>query len=101
MTLVNFVLLYSNFWLSLAASVLSLVTFQTGTYVVYNRDLDVGVLVVKIIVLLIWLVVTLGLIHKFKLMVGDKFTELRDAVVDSEGLLHNSTEGIVVLNETH
>ena len=71
MTMANFVLLYSNFWLSLAASLLSLVTFQTGTYVVYARDLEVDVLVSNIIVLLIWLVLTLGLIHKFTLMVAD------------------------------
>jgi len=101
MTLVNFVLLYSNFWLALVASVLSLVTFQTGTYVVYARDLEVTVLVANVIVLLLWLVLTLGLIHKFTLMVADQFTKLRDAVMDTKGLLHNSTEGIVVLDETH
>ena len=83
MTMANFVLFYSNFWLSLATSVLSLVTFQTGTYVVYARDLDVGVLAANIIVLLTWLVLTLGLIHKFILMVGDRFTELRDTIMDS------------------
>lgn len=101
MTVVNFVLLYSNFTLSLIASVLSLVTFQTGTYVVYARDLNVGVLVGNIFVLLIWLVLTLGLIHKFTLTVCDQFTELRDAVMDTKRLLHNTTEGVVVLNENH
>lgn len=101
MTLVNFVLLYRNFWLALVASMLSLATFQTGTYLVYVRDIDGGVLAANIIVLLIWLVITLGLIHKFTLTVSDKFAELRDGIMDTKRLLHNTTEGVVVLNESH
>ena len=99
LTLVNYVLLYSSYKWSLLVSVLSLATFQTGSYLVYTRDLDVSHMVGHICVLLVWLVISLGLIHKLTLTIGASFTELKDAEKDNRILLNNVSEGVIVLNE--
>ena len=99
LTLLNYILLYSNFKWSLLVSALSLATFQTGSYLVYTRDLDISHLVGHICVLLVWLVISLGLIHKLTLTIGTNFTELKDAEKDNRRLLDNVSEGVIVLSE--
>ena len=100
LTLVNYILLYSNFKWSLLVSVLSLVTFQTGSYLVYARELAPGQLALHISTLLVWLVISLGLIHKLTLTINASFTELNDAEKDNRKLLQNVSEGIIVLSES-
>ena len=99
LTLVHYILLYSNFKWSLLVSLLSLVTFQTGSYLVYTRDLEVSHLFAHTCTLLVWLVISLGLIHKLTLTIGVSFTELKDAERDNRRLLQNVSEGVVVLSE--
>jgi len=99
LTLVNYMLLYSSFKWSLLVSALSLATFLTGNYLVYARDLEVGYLVAQICILLVWLVISLSLIHKLTLTVGTSFIELKDAEKDNRRLLQNVSEGVIVLNE--
>ena len=74
-------------------------TFQTGSYLVYTRDLEAGHMVGHICTLLLWLVISLSLIHKLTLTVGTSFTELKDADKDNRRLLHNVSEGVIVLSE--
>ena len=100
LTLINYILLYSNFKCSLLVSVLTLVTFQTGSYLVYARDLAAGHLTVHICTLLVWLVISLGLIHKLTLTIDASFTELKDAEKDNRRLLKNVSEGIIVFSES-
>ena len=87
LTLVNYILLYSNFKWSLLVSLLSLVTFQTGSYLVYARDPAVGHITVNVCILLLWLVISLGLIHKLTLTIDASFTDLKDAEEDNIRLL--------------
>ena len=63
LTLVNFTLLYSNFKFCLPVSVLSLVTFLTGTTLVFAEEPNIALLVGKGVVLLLWLVISLSVIH--------------------------------------
>ena len=65
----------------------------------YTRDLEVSHLVGHNCTLLVWLVISLGLIHKLTLTVGTSFTELKDAERDNRRLLQNVSEGVVVLSE--
>ena len=66
---------------------------------VYTRDLEVSHIFGHICVLLVWLVISLSLIHKLTLTVGTSFTELKDADKDNRRLLHNVSEGVIVLSE--
>ena len=66
---------------------------------VYARDFEVGYLVAQICILLVWLVISLSLIHKLTLTVGTSFIELKDAEKDNRRLLQNVSEGVIVLNE--
>ena len=63
MTMCNFILFQTNFKLALSMSVLSLVSFLTGTSLVYTKDINVLMLILHSLFLLVWLVITLGLIH--------------------------------------
>ena len=67
---------------------------------VYTRDLEVGRLAGHICTLLVWLVISLGLIHKLTLTIDASFTELKDAEKDNIKLLQNASEGIIVLSES-
>ena len=97
LTLVNFTLLYSNFKFCLPVSVLSLVTFLTGTTLVFAEEPNIALLVGKGVVLLLWLVISLSVIHIIAFTAGNNFIKMQLSVEDNLNLIHNLNEGVVVL----
>ena len=99
LTLVNFTLLYSNFKFCLPFSIMSLVTLLTGTTLVFAEEPNIGLLVVKGFVLLLWLVISLMIIHVIAFTAGRDFIKMQLAVEDNLNLINNLDEGVVVLHD--
>ena len=99
LTLVNFTLLYSNFKLCLPFSVLSLVTFLTGTTLVFAEEPNIALLVGKGVTLLLWLVISLLIIHVIAFTAGRDFIKMQLAVEDNLNLINNLDEGVIVLRD--
>ena len=97
LTLVNFTLLYSNFKFCLPLSVLSLMSFLTGTTLVFAVEPNIALLVGKGVVLLLWLLISLLIIHVIVFTAGRDFIKMQLAVEDNLNLINNLDEGVVVL----
>ena len=98
-TLVNFTLLYSNFKFCLPFSVMSLVTLLTGTTLVFTEELNIALLVCKSVILLLWLVISLLIIHVIAFTAVRDFIQVQLAVEDNLNLINNLDEGVVVLRD--
>lgn len=98
-TLLNFALLYSNFTLSVIASVLSLVTFMTGTTLVFGRDVNI-VMAGKVYMLSIWLLFSLLTIHLVNFSNGLTHSKMQQDVEGNKNLIQELDVGVIVLNES-
>ena len=78
-TLLNFVLLYCDFKCSLAVSWLSYVCLQVSLSLVYSVETDteqIMQIVAKSLLLLVWLAVSLAILHLLTRQLGYQFTKM-------------------------